>query len=410
MSDPDKSPFQMTATELGTEILLFFQNIHPAAAAVLLLPISMLILFGIMQLQLQYDESKKNARQGKNYQTIDRQPNFDLHKTPRATLRPFKPSTSTSQPSDFNTFLPLDSSYASSLETRRSHLRTHLTSSLAATPASWDPVAEFHEWLTGIYLPHRYPSMFILMAAPAPVAKPDKGRGLAVRNKVINETVPVTAPAEADKALAALGANVDADFVFLVPNRAVGAHCVEAYVATEMRLEGRLGKAVGDVGIEGLSERLEKSFAALPGRRMVVRETWAVVCGDLVLSGDTVEGDASDTKWVGDKEAFEEIEGMRLLSLALRTEGGQSVGQGSQTVDLKDARLRCERQTLHRLPETNGLVFASKTYYYGLDEIKAEGNGEALAAAIDGLGEPAESDLEKGNAALADKVKRYLRS
>lgn len=52
MSDPDKSPFQMTASEIAREIVLFFQNIHPLAAAVLLLPISALILFGIMQVQL----------------------------------------------------------------------------------------------------------------------------------------------------------------------------------------------------------------------------------------------------------------------------------------------------------------------------------------------------------------------
>lgn len=42
----------MSASEIGRNIVLFFQNIHPLAAAVLLLPISMLILFGIMQLQL----------------------------------------------------------------------------------------------------------------------------------------------------------------------------------------------------------------------------------------------------------------------------------------------------------------------------------------------------------------------
>jgi len=44
---------QMSALEIGQTIVLFFQNIHPLAAAVLLLPISLLILFGIMQLQLQ---------------------------------------------------------------------------------------------------------------------------------------------------------------------------------------------------------------------------------------------------------------------------------------------------------------------------------------------------------------------
>ena len=81
---------------------------------------------------------------------------------------------------------------------------------------------------------------------------------------------------------------------------------------------------------------------------------------------------------------------------------------------VEDARLRCERQTLHRLPETGAIVFAFKTYMYTLEEVKAEGpeTAEALARAIDGLGEgnvPAMKFYKKG-VVWGEKVKEYLRS
>jgi len=241
--------------------------------------------------------------------------------------------------------------------------------------------------------------------APPPTAKPEKGRGLMVRNKITSETVPVTAPNEPEKALAALGANVDADFVFLVPNAKVGGHCVEAFVATDRKLEGKLGKAVGDVGIEGLHQKLEAFFTALPGRRVVVRESWALVAEDCVLHGDYVEPKISEKQSSAEKEAAAELEGMRLLSLALRTphdSGGK--GKGSDDLHLKHVKLRCERQTLHRLPETNGLVFSSKTYYYKPLDVILEGHGAALDAAIDSAMGDNFSSIENSMAFLVKKL------
>lgn len=40
--------------------------------------------------------------------------------------------------------------------------------------------------------------------------------------------------------------------------------------------------------------------------------------------------------------------------------------------------VRCERQTLHRLPQTRALVFGFKTYLYSLMDLKAEGHVESL--------------------------------
>lgn len=74
--------------------------------------------------------------------------------------------------------------------------------------------------------------------------------------------------------------------------------------------------------------------------------------------------------------------------------------------------LRCERQTLYRLPKSGAIVFSIHTYRYPIRQLKEEGCGEDLAAAIEGL--------EDGNVPLmarykrvpvwGEAVKEYLRS
>lgn len=70
-----------------------------------------------------------------------------------------------------------------------------------------------------------------------------------------------------------------------------------------------------------------------------------------------------------------------------------------------------ERQLLHRLPQTRALLFSFKTLLYTLPEIKAEGLGESLAQAIDGLKEGSAPGfhLYKRAAVWGDSVRIYLR-
>jgi hypothetical protein len=74
--------------------------------------------------------------------------------------------------------------------------------------------------------------------------------------------------------------------------------------------------------------------------------------------------------------------------------------------------LRCERQTLHRLPRSKAVVFAFKTYMYSLRQIKEEGLGEELAQAIEGLkaGSVPEIHFYKRGDVWETAVKAYLRS
>ena len=97
--------------------------------------------------------------------------------------------------------------------------------------------------------------------------------------------------------------------------------------------------------------------------------------------------------------------------------GGNHLYEGEEVpeqegIDIDNTFLRCERQTLHRLPQSKALVFAFKTYMYPIREIKEEGMGEELAQAIDGLKEgsvPAMHFYKRG-VVWGEEVKRFLRT
>ena len=96
-----------------------------------------------------------------------------------------------------------------------------------------------------------------------------------------------------------------------------------------------------------------------------------------------------------------------VLDDELFTPNGGTHAHGSQEVDAEKCRMRVERQTVWKLPETGAVVFAWKTYMYTLKELKEEGEAENLAEAIRGLGD----DIRrcKGLEIWEEKVLAYLR-
>lgn len=80
--------------------------------------------------------------------------------------------------------------------------------------------------------------------------------------------------------------------------------------------------------------------------------------------------------------------------------------------DCPKARIRCELQTLSRLPKTGAILFSFKTLLYTLEEIKSDGLGPEVAEAIDGLRQGNAPGMwqYKGAVRWAKKVNEYLRS
>ncbi|KKY26744.1 hypothetical protein UCRPC4_g01435 [Phaeomoniella chlamydospora] len=141
---------------------------------------------------------------------------------------------------------------------------------------------------------------------------------------------------------------------------------------------------------EKLAGSMDKFFSNIEVGKYVKRANWSITTGGIELFAAPIEGQKSKThNYEGDEvEVLKEI-------------------------DPKDTYVRCERQTLYRLPHSKALVFAFHTYIYPIEEIKQEpDSAAALIDAIDGLkkGNVPQMHFYKRAVVWGDAVQKYLRS
>lgn len=319
----------------------------------------------------------------------------------------------------FDDLIAIDKTYLERIRLRRKVMDENPTEAVAHLPGSEAMINELYSWLFSIYLPRRFPSMFLLIA-PMKDASDAKTRDLFLRNRVTNESIPITPPADPNKALYTISANIDNDFLLLYPRPVQDASNSSDTVEAEGKEEkyhllafatlapsgwrpmDKLGRPLNKIHepVPGYEVKLEKSmdrfFASMPVGKIVRRSNWTITTDDEIfnLKGNHFH----DLHEGGNEEALKaEIERQKAL------------------VNVEECRLRTERQTLHRLPETKGLVFGFKTYLYPLSEVKGEENGEMaerLAEAIEGFGKGSvpEMTIYKRQVVWGDKVLEYLRS
>ncbi|RAL15405.1 heme-dependent oxidative N-demethylase family protein [Aspergillus homomorphus CBS 101889] len=348
------------------------------------------------------------------YPPIEPLRSFDWETTEPMQFRPFKAKyhlTMALSTLDISTLIPIDKTYKARLAYRQSLLSRYPSVVIGVTPAAerqgslaHAAVRELYEFVLSVYLPTRYPGVFDLQVHALP-KKETKPRYLL--NRITNRLIPARSPSSTREALETLGTVVDEDFLVLLPISRIespavggsdgekkeeeeeeeGEYTLQAYTTfypagfdTREKL-GRTLSAIHDP-VPRYKEKLEKSmdrfFAKLEIGRCVQRVNWSVTTGtELFAAFGGVHGDVK----------------------------GEGEGRKEGTF------LRCERQTLHRLPQTRALVFTFHTYTYPIQTIKEEGLGEELAQAIDGLKEGSVPEMwwYKRGAAWGDAVKAYLR-
>ncbi|OAL49524.1 hypothetical protein IQ07DRAFT_540692 [Pyrenochaeta sp. DS3sAY3a] len=337
------------------------------------------------QASLSDSKSKEPVYSEDDYYNIQPLHDFDLDNEEPLKVRPFKPKfhmTMAIENITLSDLIAMDNSYATRLQIRTSLLKTQHHEVLACNPAAAPAVLELYTWLTSTYLPTRFPSLFQLSTPNT------------LLNTVTGALLPLQ-PASAPQALEILGANIDDEFFILLPSSTPGSHGkyrLEAFIncfPSGFNTRSKLGALLAEIHtpVPHYKEKLEKSmdrfFAALPVGRIVRRFNWTVSTnGELFcLSGN------HGVEEEGEKKKEEE------------------------EVDLRKTVLRCERQTLHRLPGSGAIVFAFKTYQYPIQELRDEGSGEMLAEAIDGMatGSVPRMTVYKRQVVWGPKVKAFLR-
>ncbi|KAH8692624.1 hypothetical protein BGW36DRAFT_23427 [Talaromyces proteolyticus] len=327
--------------------------------------------------------------------------NFNLATQEPLKFRPFRPKyhltmgLETLNPSEL---IPMDMTYKERIRYRRKLLREHHDIVVAIHDESdkriVGAISELYRYIMSTYLPVRYPTMFRLHETAF-----ESGKAYMLENLVMNELYPseVTKFTSPLRALEILLKTVDEDFLILLPEdeadekskyRLVAYEtCYPAGFNPRKKLGNRLAKIHEPV--PGYAEKLEKSvdryFESLEVGKYVRRVNWSI---------------STNT------ELFAAFGGLHSNA----AEKEEKIKEGE--LDIETTLLRCERQTLHRLPTSKALVFGFHTYTYPLSQIKEEGLGEDLAVAIDGLKEgssPAIHGYKRGPV-WADAVKAYLRS
>ncbi|CAG8189684.1 unnamed protein product [Penicillium olsonii] len=362
-----------------------------------------LYLLGLLTRWVQrYREISTNNRLpalGNRAEIVPAEP-FNLSLTKPPKLCPFKPNyhlTMGIESLDTNDLLLFDQTYPERIRLRRSLLCEYpkdiigVTDDLNARIRL--AVQELYRYLFQNYLPCRYPSQFRLCGESGK----DLVENLVTHEKIVTE---IDASIALREALETIAGSIDEDFFILLPYHPKDSksshetYVLEAYAAcfpSGFQPREKIGKKLADIHepVPGYREKLEKSmdrfFARLEVGRLVKRVNWSLTVDEELYSNFDKGGTALKIK--PDKLALEDL-------------------------NLQKTFVRCERQTLHRLPESRAIVFAFHTYLYPIQEIKAEGNGEVLAAAIDGLQGSKIPGIftYKNGEKWADAVREFLRS
>ncbi|KAK2611872.1 hypothetical protein N8I77_005191 [Diaporthe amygdali] len=307
---------------------------------------------------------------------------FDWTTKKPLSFRPFKPiyhitmAVQTSTPADL---IVMDHNYQDRVLERRQLISQNPAIVVGAIPQGKAAVEELYSFLLADYLPQRYPTMFSIS---------DDGK--TFQNKVTGASFPSLPPSDSVEALRRLGETVEDD-IFLLHGTEQGHRSV-AYVCcycSGFDPSQKLDKLLVEIhepvpSYDKIGPSMERYFSKLEVGKNVKRVNWSIVDSPILFnckSNHVLEEDLEHI--IADED-----------------------------IDIGKARVRCELQTLSRLPKTRAILFSFHTHLYTLEEVKSEGLGPQLAEAIDGLvkGNAPGMWQYKGALRWGKKVKEYLRS
>ncbi|KAH8883546.1 hypothetical protein GQ53DRAFT_752787 [Thozetella sp. PMI_491] len=275
----------------------------------------------------------------------------------------------------------IDKHYKDRIELRRNILRANRDHVLGAAPSSRQTIQTLYKFLVEKYLPDRYRDIFQIVSGALPEES-------YLFNRVTGDRIPLMPSASLDTLLEDIARQVEEDFLVLQRDTESDEFILGAYVAcfpNGFDWANKSGKNMSQIHVPvpdyatKLKKSLNRYLSRIEPGQIVKRHNWSIsTSGKLFspVSGHLYEGDL------------------------VRAE----------TVDFEKACLRCERQVLHRLPQSDDVILTIRTYMYLLKDIKAEGNGPSLAAAIDGLqtGSSPSMYFYKKAPSWSDSVKAFL--
>ncbi|KAJ5982835.1 hypothetical protein N7481_004934 [Penicillium waksmanii] len=285
---------------------------------------------------------------------------FDFKTAPPIDYKPYRTQghvTMGIQKQTRSNWIRIDSGYLKRLEERRILVEEKPELTIGTGNIVDPAIKELYEEIMIKYLPQRFPTMF-------------KVCGNVVENVTTGSNYPsMTAGLSPAVMLRYISNNVEEDFYFMCPDPD-GQFRLRGYIACfpgGFLSPARVGESVREIHqpVPGYDKKLgasvDRYFSRMKPGQFIGRMNWSL-----------------------------QVDGADLF----RTDGNNFYPETDQAVNdekynppLTQCYLRVEHQTLTALPRSRAIIFTVRSYMTRLDEVRAKGEGDALADAIESMPE-----------------------
>ncbi|CCC05339.1 unnamed protein product [Sordaria macrospora k-hell] len=323
-----------------------------------------------------------------------------------------------STPSDL---IIIDNNYLSRIRYRQETLSLHADEVMGVLPEGREAVRELYTYLLGEYLPVRYPGMFRVVSGTGE----DEGEetGKTFQNLITNASFRLfPPPSDPLDCLRVIAQTVEDDFFLLLPFPCSSPPSVPS-ASSPASLSSPSCTSPTNPSPNSPSDTTTPNTSTQT-------QHYCVAFLNIHPSGFTPLSNSLHSELYSPSGNHVHQEDLDSGRVAMEEVKPEDFGD----TEAEEARLRVELQGCWRLRETKAVVFGFKTYLYGLKEVKGEvvdvemegdgkGNGgkgntekmkmgEALAQAIEGLGEGNAPGMwrYKGAVRWGGAVVRWLRS
>ncbi|KAI3326819.1 hypothetical protein HD806DRAFT_488292 [Xylariaceae sp. AK1471] len=285
---------------------------------------------------------------------------FDFRQTDPIKYQPYKTQghvTMGIQKRVRSDWIRMDRGYLARIQERLPLIKDNSQFTIGTGEKVNPAIKELYEEIMIRYLPARFPTMFQI-------------RGMLVKNLATGTTYPLTTTGLTHaQMLAYMGENVEEDFYFMCPDLD-GQYRLQGYIACfpgGFLSPARVGESVREIHkpVPGYERKLglsvDRYFARMEPGEFIGRMNWS-----LQVDGADLFRTDGNNYYPGTEDALSE-----------------------DKIDpsFDDCFLRVEHQTLTKLPRTSAVIFTVRSYMTALHQVKAEGDGKALAKAIESMPE-----------------------
>ncbi|EPE30936.1 hypothetical protein GLAREA_03903 [Glarea lozoyensis ATCC 20868] len=308
------------------------------------------------------NDSTKSAKKASS-SSIEPLLDFDFRNVPPTPYRPFKTISTGIKKEPMNNWISIDNGYLSRLAERENIINAHTTKSIndvCATSLLVNPaISELYQQLMSDYLPQRYPTMFKIL-------RKNEHDIQSLLNVVTGKSYLInTAGMGERQMLRNISENGEDDFYIMCPDeddvlRLRGF--IAFFAPGGMFFRSRIGMSMSEIleYAAGDDQRLGEGSDETISR---------IDVGLLTSSWWSIQTDGP-LLW------------RRIGDNFYPNDGGTEPASWLPSIDVDKNFLRVERHTFTRLAKSQSVVFSVRSYLTPLRQIKAEGDGEALANAI----------------------------